>query len=104
MRVTPPIITTNSPIPDSHGHIPPTKVLHTEDGWELLDAKSGRYNTGRERGWQSVIKHYCANINGSPYWMLLEYHDAPTLCKYCKEEMPPGIVALFKFHNMEAMR
>ena len=58
----------------------------------------------RARGWQSVIKHYCANINGAPYWMLLERHDTPTQCVYCNREMPPSIVALFKLQNMEAMR
>ncbi|KKL11717.1 hypothetical protein LCGC14_2542990 [marine sediment metagenome] len=94
------------PIPVAgHRQIPPAKVLHTEDNWELLDATTGRYNTGRPgRGWQSVIKHHCSNINGSPYWMLLECHSTPTRCNYCNEEMPPSIVALFKLQNMEAMR
>ena len=79
------------------------KVLHTDKNWQLLDAGSSRYYTG-PGVWQSVIKHHCANINGAPYWMLLEGHDTPTRCNYCNDEMPASIVALFKFQNMEAMR
>ena len=93
-------------------HTPSAKVLHSEEGWELLDATTGwelldattgRFNTD-VRGWQSVIKHYCANINSAPYWMLLERHSTPTTCAYCKEDMPAGIVALFKLHNMETIK
>ena len=79
------------------------KVLHREKGWELLDAGTSRYYTG-PGVWHSVIKHYCDNINGAPYWMLLEHHTTPTKCVYCDQEMPPSIVCLFKFQNMEAMR
>lgn len=105
MRVT----TTDPTVDQWHvrtvGHeVPPAVVLHTEEGWELLDATTGRYNLGAKRGWQSVIKHYCANINGSPYWMLIERHSTTTRCNYCNEEMPASIVCLFKFQNMEAMR
>ena len=81
----------------------PAIKLHREGKWELLDATNDRYNVG-QRGWQSVIKHYCPTIMGSPYWMLLEWHDSPTICTYCKEEMPLSIVCLFKLHNMEVMR
>ena len=100
MRVTPPIGIEKKM---STSGIPPAKVLHSEEGWELLDATTGRFNTG-VRGWQSVIKHYCSNINGSPYWMLLEWHNTPTMCAYCKKDMPAGIVALFKLQNMETIR
>ena len=86
-----------------NGEIPLTKRLYYEGKWELLDATMNRFNVG-QRGWQSVIKHYCPNINGSPYWMLLEWHNTPTRCNYCNEEMPASIVCLFKFQNMEAMR
>ncbi len=78
------------------------KLLFKEGDWQLLEASKGRYNVG-PRGWQSVIKHWCI-LKGSPYWMLLEHHDTPTRCVYCKEAMPDSIVALFKFQNMEAMR
>ncbi len=58
-----------------------------------------RPNTGTARaGWQSIISHDC-DVNGSPYWMLIEYHSRHTTCMYCNEDMPDGIVALFKFHN-----
>ncbi len=109
MRVTPPIVPLGHKT-STHirGQMLPAKVLHTEDNWELLDATTGRYNTGMPRrgwrGWQSVIKHHCSNINGAPYWMLLECHETPTRCNYCNEEMPLSIVALFKLQNMEAMR
>ena len=83
--------------------IPPTPQLYAEGKWEILDATNNRFNVG-QRGWQSVIKHNCSNINGSPYWMLLEWHSTPTRCNYCDEEMPPSIVCLFKLQNMDAMR
>jgi hypothetical protein len=80
-----------------------TKVLFKEGDWMLLDTQHGRaYNTG-PRGWQSVIKHWCI-LNGSPYWMLLERHDTPTRCVYCKVDMPDSIVCLFKLQNEEAMQ
>ena len=78
------------------------KILFKEGKWQLLDATNGRYNVGT-RGWQSVIKHWC-DVQGSPYWMLIERHDAPTRCVYCKEAMPDSIVALFKLQNEESMR
>ena len=78
-------------------------ILHTENKWELIDATTGRFNVGT-RGWQSVIKHHCKNINGQPYWMLLEFWSTPTVCPYCTEEMPVGIVALFKFMNWECIK
>ena len=98
---------------DKSGRIRPVKpagfnaatVLYTENKWELIDATTGRFNVGtRLPGWQSVIKHHCNNINGQPYWMLLEFWNTPTVCPYCTEDMPLGIVALFKLQNMEAMR
>ena len=104
MRVTltPPIVPQRSSITRIQGRRSAV-VLHEEEGWQLLDATNDRYNVG-QRGWHSVIKHYCPNINGAPYWMLLEQHSTPTRCNYCDEEMPPSIVCLFKFQNMEVMR
>ena len=78
-------------------------ILHTEGDWQLVDATTGRFEAGT-RGWQSVIKHHCSNIHGQPYWMLLEFWSTPTVCPYCTEEIPLGIVALFKLQNMEVIR
>ena len=79
----------------------PTVVLYTEGKWELLDATHNRFNVGI-RGWQSVIKHRC-DTSGSPYWMLLERPDTPTVCVYCSLPMPAGIVALFKLQNWDSL-
>ncbi len=81
----------------------PRKVLFEEGNWSLLDATERRFNTG-PREWQSVIKHHCPNTPGSPYWMLLEWVWSPTRCVYCKENMPEGIVCLFKLQNWEIIR
>ena len=83
--------------------IPPAIRLHVEGKWELLSALDNRFNVG-QRGWQSVIKHYCSSVNGSPYWMLLEYATTPTVCAYCGVDMPESIVALFKLQNWDVIR
>ena len=68
-----------------------------EDGdWQLRAV--GEYLRSVGYGWQSIIRHNC-ELEGSPYWMLLENHAAPTVCLYCSKPIPDGIVALFKFHN-----
>lgn len=77
------------------------KLLFKEGDWQLLDATNGNYII-EPRGWQSIIEHWCIN-KGIPCWMRLD-HDTPTKCVYCKDAMPDSIVALFKLHNMEAMR
>ena len=79
------------------------RVLHKEGNWELLDATKNRFNVG-PREWQSVIRHLCPHTPSSPYWMLLEYSDSRTFCTYCKEDMPVGIVCLFKLQNWESIR
>jgi hypothetical protein len=76
-------------------------MLHEEGKWSLLRTKM--QTIVGHQGWKSVIRHDC-DTNGSPYWMLLEWHTSPTCCVYCKEDMPDGIVALFKFLNSEVMR
>ena len=85
----------------------PSIVLHKEGRWELLDAAKNRFNVGNPgRYWQSVIKHWCtpSMVEGSPYWMLLEYANTPTVCIYCKEPIPDSIVVMFKFMNWECIR
>ncbi len=68
----------------------------TEGKWNLHIV---RPNTGTQRaGWSSIISHDC-DLNGSPYWMLIEYHSRKTACMYCEEDMPAMIVGLFKLHN-----
>ncbi len=81
----------------------PRRVLFEEGNWELLDATENKFNVG-PREWQSVIRHHCPKARGSPYWMLLEWSWSPTICTYCKEDMPVGIVALFKLQNWEIIR
>lgn len=79
------------------------KVLHQEGNWKLLDATENRFNAG-PLGWQSVIRHDCPKTKGSPYWMLLECSTSLTICTYCKEDIPVGIVGLFKLQNWERIR
>ena len=84
-------------------NVPTGVLLHCEGRWELLDASSNRYSC-TPVGWKSVIKHHCPNVGSSPYWMLIKWHNSPTICTYCHEDMPASIVCLFKLHNIEAMR
>jgi hypothetical protein len=76
-------------------------MLHEEGNWSMVSTKL--HTIVGNQGWKSVIRHDCETV-GSPYWMLLEYHVTPTLCVYCQEAMPDGIVSLFKFLNSEVMR
>jgi hypothetical protein len=76
-------------------------ILLDEGDWQLRAV--GEYLRSAGNGWQSVILHAC-DLAGSPYWMLLEYHTTPTLCLYCSDPIPDGIVALFKFHNDRCIR
>ena len=76
-------------------------ILHTEDDWSLVSTKI--HTIVGHQGWRCIIKHDCELV-GSPYWMLIESHKSPTLCVYCKMDMPDSIVALFKFLNDEVIR
>ncbi len=70
--------------------------MWTEGKWALHTV---RPDTGTaKQGWSSIISHDC-DVNGAPYWMLIERHTQDTKCMYCPDPMPDGIVALFKFHN-----
>jgi hypothetical protein len=77
------------------------RLLHKEGEWSLVG--TNMQTIVGHQGWRSVIEHNCS-IKGSPYWMLIEHHADPTVCVYCKEAMPWGIVALFKLLNAEVMR
>lgn len=79
------------------------KVLHQDGSWKLLSTETTWVLVSCQ-GWQSVIKHHCGALKGSPYWMLLEHATSPTKCAYCHEQMPEGIVALFKLQNWEVIR
>ena len=77
-------------------------ALFTEGRWQLH--ASGAKTWANSQGWQTVIAHMCPNAKGTPFWMLIEHHRDPTVCVYCKVEMPDSIVTLFKLQNMDAMR
>lgn len=79
------------------------KVLYEEGTWRLMSTENNAYLAAHE-GWKSVIRHYCSNVSGIPYWMLLEYADSPTQCTYCCQTMPVGIVALFKLQNWDVIK
>ena len=71
-------------------------LIFEEGTWSIHKVKAS--TTTAQVGWRSIISHDC-DLNGSPYWMLIEYHDRKTCCMYCDEAMPDSIIALFKFHN-----
>ena len=76
-------------------------MLHREGKWTMVATQL--HTIVGHQGWKSVIRHDCETV-GSPYWMLLEWHTTPTMCVYCKEDMPDGIVGLFKLLNGDVMR
>ncbi len=86
-----------------------SRLLFKEGSWGLHSTGPDTYTA--KIGWQSVISHNCVIyrshncvIYRSPCWMLIEWHANKTVCFYCSEPMPDGIVALFKFHNEKLIK
>ena len=84
-----------------HTHTAWAGLLFEEGTWGIHKVKASTMTS--KVGWRSIISHDC-DLNGSPYWMLIEYHDRATCCIYCDEAMPDGIIALFKFHNEDMIQ
>ncbi len=75
-------------------------MLHHVDKWKLYSANHGDY-LAYSMGFKSVIWHYCNELNNSPYWMVLEKENDPTICTYCGVDIPESIVCLFKLQNWD---
>lgn len=73
-------------------------ILFEQEQWALMkDTSLSAF------GWKSVLKHTC-DVDGAPYWMLLERASDPERCWYCKEAMPKEIVTLFKLMNWNMIK
>jgi hypothetical protein len=74
-------------------------ALFIDGDWQLHPAGTGTWS--ERQGWHTIIAHMCPDVKGTPFWMLIERHEAPTICMFCKADMPDTIIALFKLHNMD---
>lgn len=79
------------------------EALFIEGSWQL---KKYPYNDG----WNSLILHYCDNNKGEyreliPMWRLPHgIIRGFTDCPRCREEMPEGILGIWKLHNLEQIQ
>lgn len=78
-----------------------TKEIVMEDGSFFIEKNNNdSKNFDKHESW---VMHYCSSL----YWKVIvveEYMIKYGKCKNCHEDVPPGLIALWKMHNWDYLQ